>query len=147
DMDQVLRGFIRGHLLVCGLVGGLSALGLYLIGVPFALLLGIIAGILDIIPFFGPILGAVPALALALLQSWQATIYTLLLFVIIQQVEGNIITPKILGEAVGLHPLIIIFALLAGGHLWGVTGMIIALPLAAVIRVAARYMLIKLVSN
>lgn len=147
DMDEVVRGFIRGHLVVCALVGGLTALGSYLIGLPFALLVGIFAGVLDIIPFFGPIIGAIPAVALALLQSWQIILYTLFLFVLIQQVESNIITPKILGEAVGLHPIMIIFALLAGGQLWGIIGMVVALPLAAIIRVLARYMFLKLVSN
>jgi predicted PurR-regulated permease PerM len=145
DTNLIIRKFIRGHLLLCTMVGGLTALGMYLIGMPFALLIGIIAGLAELIPFFGPLLGAIPALAIGILQSWQLTIYALLVFLVVQQIENNVISPKILGEALGLHPIVIIFSLLAGGQLWGVIGMLVALPLAAILRLVIGYIFLKLV--
>lgn len=145
DTNLIVRKFIRGHLLLCTMVGGMTALGMYLIGMPFALLIGIIAGLAELIPFFGPLLGAIPALAIGVLQSWQLTIYALLVFFVVQQIENNVISPKILGEALGLHPIVIIFSLLAGGQLWGVIGMLVALPLAAILRLVIGYIFLKLV--
>lgn len=145
DTDEIIRKFIRGHLVVSLLVGGLTALGMYLIGMPFALLIGIFAGLADLIPFFGPFLGAIPAVAIGILQSWQLTLYAALVILVVQQIESNVISPKILGDALGLHPVVIIFALLAGGHLWGIAGMLVALPLAAMLRLVTRYVFLKLV--
>ncbi|HEX3032777.1 MAG TPA: AI-2E family transporter [Bacillota bacterium] len=145
DIDEVVRRFIRGHVVVCTLVGSMTALGMYAIGLPFALLIGIFAGISDLIPFFGPFIGAIPALAIAVLQSWTTTLYVVLIILAVQQIEANIISPKIMGDAVGLHPIMIIFALLAGGQLWGIPGMLLALPVAAIVRVVARYVFLKLV--
>jgi predicted PurR-regulated permease PerM len=98
-----------------------------------------------LIPFFGPFLGAIPAIAIALVQSWKLTFYVILIFFVVQQFEANIISPKIMGAALGLHPLIIIFVLLAGGQLWGILGMLIALPVAAALKVIGRYIFLKLV--
>lgn len=145
DTNGIVRKFIQGHLVVCLIVGGLTALGMYLIGMPFALLIGIIAGLADLIPFFGPLLGAVPALAIGILQSWQLSVYALLVIFVVQQIESNVISPKILGDALGLHPIVIIFALLAGGQLWGIIGMLVALPLSAILRLIIRYIYLKLV--
>ncbi|MDA8236186.1 MAG: AI-2E family transporter [Clostridia bacterium] len=145
DVDQVVRSFIRGHLMVSFIVGVLTWLGMALIGMPFALVIGIIAGVADLVPFFGPLIGAVPAVAIGSLQSWQLAGYALLVILVVQQLEGNVISPKILGDSLGLHPLMIIFVLLAGGHLYGVVGMLVAVPLAASIRVIGRYVFLKLV--
>lgn len=144
-VDEVIRKFIRGHCLVCALVAGMTAGGMWVIGMPFALLLGLVAGVFDLIPFFGPLLGAVPALGIAILQSWRLTLYAALVVFVVQQLESNIISPKILGDALGLHPLLIIFVLLAGGELWGIPGMIFALPAAAVLKVVGRYLYLRLV--
>jgi len=145
DVDQVVRSFIRGHLTVSFLVGVLTWLGMTLIGMPFALIIGIIAGISDLIPFFGPFIGAVPAVAIGLLQSWELAGYALLVIFVVQQLESNVISPKILGDSLGLHPLVIIFVLLAGGQLYGVVGMLVAVPLAASVKVIGRYVFLKLV--
>lgn len=139
QMDLVLTKFIRGHLLVVFIVGSLTAIGLALIGVKFALLLGILAGIADIIPYFGPIIGAVPAIAIALLHSKYQALYAAGVMLLVQQLESNIISPKILGDSVGLHPLVIIFALLAGGQLFGIAGMLLAVPVTAVARILLSY--------
>ncbi|MHB8171534.1 MAG: AI-2E family transporter [Thermincolia bacterium] len=145
DVDQVVKSFIQGHLMVSFIVGVLTWLGMAIIGMPFALVIGIIAGIADLVPFFGPLIGAVPAVAIGLLQSWQLAGYALLVILIVQQLESNVISPKILGDSLGLHPLVIIFVLLAGGNLYGVVGMVVAVPLAASIRVIGRYVFLKLV--
>lgn len=135
QMNKILKSFFRGHLIVAVLVGLLTTIGLTLIGMEFALVLGLVAGIFNIIPYFGPLFGIIPAVSLALLQSKKMALYVFLIMTLIQQIEGNIITPKILGKSVGLHPLIIILALLAGGHLFGILGMIIAVPITGILKV------------
>ena len=135
ELDGVLGGFIRGHLLVSLIVGLLSFVGLTVLKIDFALLIGIVAGIFDIIPYFGPVIGALPAVIIAVLESPLKALYVAILFLIIHQLESTIISPKILGERVGLHPLTVIFAILVGGQLAGIVGVLLAVPLAAVLKV------------
>lgn len=135
ELDAVIIKVIRGNLLVAALVAILTTIGMLLVGMDFPLLIGILAGITNFIPYFGAIFSAIPITLLALLKSKWLAAYVLGIMVLIQQLEGNIISPKILGGCIGLHPLVIIFALLAGGSLWGFTGMILAVPLAAVLKV------------
>ena len=139
DLDDVLAGVVRGQLLVAAIVGTCVTGGLYFLQVPFAILIGFSAGVLDIIPYFGAIIGAAPAVTISLLQSPALAIKVGLLFLVIHQLEGMIIGPKILGDTIGLHPLIIIFCLFAGGELFGVTGMLLAVPVAAVFKVCWRH--------
>lgn len=139
DIDKVLSGVIRGQIIVAIIVGVLVSSGLYLFKVPFALLIGIAAGLLDIIPYFGAFIGAAPAITLALLESPLLAFKVGLLFFVIHQLEGSIIGPKILGESVGLHPLTVIFFLFAGGELYGVVGMLLAVPAAAVGKVLLKH--------
>lgn len=131
EIDAVWGGFVRGHLLVSFIVGVLSFLGLTLLGIDFALVIGIVAGLFDIIPYFGPIIGALPAVAIALLESPLKAGYVVVLFLVIHQLESTVISPKILGERVGLHPLAVIFALLVGGNAAGIAGLLLAVPLVA----------------
>lgn len=135
DVNRVLRSYIQGYLLVCVIVGIVTGLTLAVLGVDFALTLGIFAGLTELIPYFGPVIGAVPALSLALLESKWLALKVLLAFLIIHQLEGNILSPKILGDRVGLHPLAVIVFLLAGGKLYGLTGMLLAVPAAAVLKI------------
>lgn len=139
EINHVFTSFIRGHLTVVVIVGVLTSLAFLLIGLEFATMLGIIAGLTELIPYFGPFIGAIPAVAIALLQSKWLGIKVILAVFIIQQLEGNVISPKILGNSVGLHPLAIIAALLAGGHLFGIAGMLLAVPLAAIARIIVRF--------
>ncbi len=141
DVDKVLSGVIRGQLTVAVIVGILVSSGLYLFKVPFALLIGIAAGLLDIIPYFGAFIGATPAITLALLESPVLAIKVGLLFFIIHQLEGSIIGPKILGESVGLHPITVIFFLFAGGELFGIIGMLLGVPVAAVGKVLIKHVI------
>lgn len=139
DMDKVLSGVIRGQITIALIVGILVSSGLYMFNVPFALLIGIAAGLLDIIPYFGAFIGAAPAIMLALLESPILAVKVALLFLVIHQLEGSIIGPKILGESVGLDPIAVIFFLFAGGKLFGVWGMLLGVPVAAIGKVVVKH--------
>lgn len=145
EINTVMKKFIRGHLLVAIFVGALTAIGLTILGVEFALTLGIIAGVTDLIPYFGPIMGALPAVLVGLLESSSLAIKILILMVVIQQLESNVISPKILGDSVGLHPFTIIFVVLTGGHLFGIIGILLAVPFIAICRTIVIYAYEKLV--
>jgi sporulation integral membrane protein YtvI len=147
EIDTVLTKFIRGHLTVALIVGASTALGLSIVGMDYPLLLGIITGITNIIPYFGPIIGGIPAVLLALLKSQVLAIYVIIVIVIVQQLESNFISPKVLGSSVGLHPLLVIFVLLAGGEIWGLVGMLVAVPLTAVLKILIVYIFTKVTSN
>ena len=145
EINQVLRNFIKGSLLLAFLVGLLTTIGMYLIGMDFPVLIGIMVGVTNIIPYFGAIISAVPALLLALAKSKWLALYVLGLMVLIQQIEGNLLSPKILGSSIGLHPLIIIFALLVGGQLWGFGGLLLAVPGAAVLKVLIKQLYVRMI--
>ncbi len=135
EVDRTLSAFIRGQLLVALLVGILSGLWVAFLGIPLSLLIGAIAGVTDVIPYVGPIAGAIPAVMLGLERSPVTALYAVLGFVAIHQLEGTVIGPKIMGDYVGLHPLVVIFAILAGGEMGGLAGLLLAVPGAAVIKV------------
>ena len=139
EMDRVLMGFIRGHLLVASIVGVLTGIGLSIVGMNYVILLSIIAAITDLIPYFGPIIGAIPIIALAFLQSGTMALRVFIVMLVVQQVESNLISPGILGESVGLHPITIVFVLLAGGALFGVLGLLLAVPVAGIARILINY--------
>jgi len=102
------------------------------------MILGLLAGLMDVIPFFGPILSAVPAVIITLIDNPVKVIWVILLNVFIQQIEGSILTPKIIGNRVGLHPVITIISVLIGGKFFGLIGMLLAVPVTAIIKVLAR---------
>jgi len=141
DADKVLGGIIRGQLTVACIVGIFVTIGLKVLHVKFALIIGILAAIFDIIPYFGAIIGAAPAVMLAMLESSWLTIKVILLFIVIQQIEGNIIQPKIIGENTGLHPLTVIFFVFVGGELYGLIGMLLGVPLIAICKILIRHVL------
>ncbi len=136
DLDQVIGGFIRGQLIVAAVVGALITLMLLLLHVKYAVLIGVIAGILEIIPYVGAFAGAVPAILIALFSNgWQNALLVTLGFVIINQLEGHVIAPNIVSGSVGLSPFVVLLALLTGAELLGIPGMLIAVPVAGIIRV------------
>lgn len=141
EMDRALAGFIRGQLIVSAAVGLLTTLGLALVGVPFPLVLGLIAAVTNLIPYFGPFLGAVPGLLLAATASLGLTVRAGLVYLVVQQLEAAILVPRVMGETVGLHPLALIFALLVGGTSFGLAGLVLAVPAAGVLRVLASFVL------
>lgn len=146
EIDRVLGSFIKGYLLVAAIVGGMTAVVMALLGVDFALMLGLFAGLTELIPYFGPIIGAIPAVCLALLKTKWLAVKVAAAFLIIHQLESSIISPKILGDKVGLHPLAVIFSLLAGGELYGLPGMLLAVPVAAVLRVIVNFVFRKTIA-
>lgn len=142
EIDDVLAGFVRGQGLVCVLLGSFYAIGLTLAGLQFGLLIGLMAGLISFIPYVGSIVGVIVAGGVALAQFWPD--YTqigivLAVFVIGQAIEGNFLTPKLVGNKVRLHPVWIMFALFAFGALFGFVGMLLAVPISAAIGVIARF--------
>ncbi len=147
EANQVLIGYVRGQFLVALTVGGLVGVGTYLLGLPFSAILGVIAGVTDIIPYFGPVIGGIPAVSLALLRSPLLAVETVILLVVIQQVDSIFITPRFVGGNVGLHPLVVIFSLLAGAELFGLGGILVAVPVVAIGKVVLKHLLARLVSS
>ncbi|WP_249325486.1 AI-2E family transporter [Vreelandella boliviensis] len=135
--DEVLSSFLRGQLLVMLCLGIIYAVGLTLMGLNFGLLIGFVSGLVSIVPFLGFIVGLVIALVVALFQyaTWWAVLGVIIVFSIGQMAESVVLQPKLLGDKIGLHPVAVIFAVLAGGNLFGLTGVLLALPVAAVILV------------
>lgn len=137
ELNHSLGGYIRGQLLISLFVGILATLGFWIIDLPYPLVLGLIAGLTNIIPYFGPLLGAGPALVVALSVSVNALIFTLVVIVVIQLIEGNFLSPYIMGKSIHIHPLFIIFALLVGGEIAGIPGLILAVPVLTCLKVVA----------
>lgn len=138
-IDDTLGAWIRGQLTVGFIVGFLTVIGLEIVGMDFSLMLGTITGVTNIIPYFGPIIGGAPAVALALLRSPAMALRVVAVLFVAQQIESNFITPQVLGKQLGLHPLVIIFALLLGAQFSGLAGLIFAVPVAAVIKVVVEF--------
>ncbi len=143
-MERALASYVRGQLLLSLIIGlsagiglwGLGTAGLMPNGARYALLFGIWAGITELIPYIGPWLGAAPPVAYALVQHPLSALWVALLFLGIQQLEGHIVVPKVMGHSLRLHPLLVIFGLLAGGEIYGFPGILVALPLLAAGRAA-----------
>ena len=147
DLDAVVAGFIRGEVLIALAVGGLATLAALLLGLRYAFTLGLVACLGELIPYFGPFLGALPALGVAAVQGGlPLTVETGAAYLAIQQVESVLLAPRIVGGSVGLHPLVTIAALLAGEHLGGLAGMLFAVPVAACLRVLGGHVLRALTS-
>jgi predicted PurR-regulated permease PerM len=144
EIDAAIAGFVRGQTAVCLILGSFYALALTVTGLNFGLLIGLISGLITFIPYVGSMTGLVLSVAVAVAQFWPDyySILTVLgIFLFGQAVEGNVLSPKLVGESVGLHPVWLIFALLAFGYLFGFVGLLVAVPLAATIGVLARFAL------
>jgi predicted PurR-regulated permease PerM len=142
EIDKVLAGFVRGQLSVCLLLGSFYSLALMLAGLQFGLIVGAIAGAITFIPYIGSLVGGVLAVGLALFQFWGDWVsigIVAAIFVAGQFIEGNILTPKLVGKSVGLHPVWLLFALSAFGSIFGFVGMLVAVPVAAAIGVLMRF--------
>lgn len=141
ESSEVLGGFLRGQLLVMLILGVMYAVGLWLVGLDLGILIGLIAGLLTFVPYLGPatvvVLGGIAALVQ--FGDWQHLVGVAVVFGIGQVIESYWLTPKLVGDRIGLHPVAVIFAVLAGGQLFGFLGMLLALPVAAVANVLLRY--------
>lgn len=139
DVDKSLGSYIRGQLLVCLIIGILSALCFFLQGMPYSLLLGSIVGITNVIPYFGPIIGAIPAVIIAATISIKMVLISVVIVFSLQFLEGNILSPFIVGRSLHMHPLIIMAALLAGGETGGIPGLVLAVPILVVVKTAIKH--------
>ena len=141
EINQIMANFIRGQLSVCVLLGCFYACGLYIVGLDLGVMIGFIAGIISFIPYVGSISGFVVSMCIALAQFNELgqILSVVAVFVVGQFLEGNFLTPKLVGDSVGLHPVWVMFALLAGGVLLGFLGLLIAVPMAAIIGVLVRH--------
>lgn len=141
EVDDVLGAFFRGQLIVMLALGVIYAIGLSVVGIEFAVLIGIGAGLLSIVPYLGSIVGVLVAAGAAIFQFQDVfhLLMVLLVFGVGQSAEGMYLTPKLVGDRIGLHPVTVIFAVLAGGQLFGFLGILLALPVAAALNVLVRY--------
>ena len=138
-----LRLWLIGRLVSMIVVGLMTWLGLWLIGIPSALTLGLLAALLEFIPFIGPIISAVPAILLAFAEGPDKAFYTLLLFILVQQIEGNLLEPMVQQRAVDLPPALLLFALVAGGLVFGGAGIVLAAPLTVVLYVMVKRLYVQ----
>jgi predicted PurR-regulated permease PerM len=143
EIDRRLAGFARGQALVCAILAIYYAVALSLVGLDFGVLIGLFIGVISFIPFIGVFFGGLLSIGLAALQfgTWSDVALVAAVFVAGQVVEGNFLTPKLVGDRIGLHPLWVVFALLAGGALFGIVGVLLAVPVAAAVGVVAERML------
>ena len=142
ECDAAIAGFVRGQTTVCLLLGAYYAVGLTISGLNFGLLIGLASGIITFVPYVGSMTGLILALGVAVAQfwpHWSSIVIVLCVFLVGQFLEGNVLSPKLVGRSVGLHPVWVIFALLAFGYLFGFVGLLVAVPLAATIGVLARF--------
>lgn len=139
DIDDALGNYIRGQLLVCIVVGVLAYIGYVVVGLPYAFLLASFVGLMNIIPYLGPFIGAAPAVLVGISESWKLALLVLVVNVVVQILESNVVSPQIVGRTLHLHPLVIILALIIGGQLGGILGLILAVPAFAVCKVVLEH--------
>jgi predicted PurR-regulated permease PerM len=135
EINDIISKFIRGQLLVGLIIGLISSIGLSIIGIDFAFLIGFTAGIANVIPYVGPLIGCIPAIIVGLLSpNPMMALWAVLLLLAVQQLDGAVISPKIVGDSMGLHPIFVIMAITIGGTIAGILGMLLSVPIAAVIK-------------
>ena len=141
EIYRMLGAYMRGQVVICALVGLITGVAMWLVGVPYSLALGIVAGVTAFIPFIGPFLGALPALAVAAFvsQSSGKVVVVLVIYFVISNVIYNFISPKVFGDAVHLSPMLIIVAFVVGGYLGGILGLFVAVPVVATLRILFLY--------
>jgi predicted PurR-regulated permease PerM len=135
EINRILANFIQGQLLTALIVGLMETMGLMLIKMKYPLVLGMVGGLANIIPYFGPYIGMIPALAVALTISPVKAFWAIVVFLVVQQIDNSFISPKVIEGKLGLHPVATIFAVLVGGEFFGVLGMLLAVPVMAILRV------------
>jgi len=142
-MDDLLGAYVRGQLLLCLIVGTMATIALLILGVNLALLLGTLAGILEVIPVLGPYLGAIPAVLLALLKRPITALWVAIAFAIIQQIENIFLVPRISGSAVRFHPALVMIIVVVASQIAGLWGLALGVPIAAILRDIFRYLYLR----
>ena len=140
-MDHIFSGFVRGKLLDSLIIGILCFIGCSILKLPYTPLVSVVVGVTNVIPFFGPFLGAIPCALLILLVSPLKCLYFVIFIFLLQQLDGNVIGPKILGDSTGISSLWVIVAILVGGGFGGVLGMFLGVPIFACLQVLVRWLL------
>ena len=133
-LQRVVGGYVRGQLIMCGLIGVLVGAGMYVIGVPFALLLGVLAFVLEFIPVLGTLTSGAICVLLALTRGWLIALIVLVYFIFVHIIEGDVVGPRVIGKTIGLHPIVSMAALIAGAELFGIPGALLASPVAGVLQ-------------
>lgn len=144
EIDKSLSQFVRGRLILAIYVGIATTIVLLILNINFAVVIGLLTGIADIIPYFGPFLGFLPAVIFAFLDSVSKGIWVAIIFVLIQWVENNVLAPKIIGESTGLHPITVLLGIIIAGNLYGVLGMIFIIPLVSILKILIGFFLDKI---
>lgn len=141
EISSMLAAYMRGQLAICALVGLVTGVAMWVAGIPYSLALGIVAGATAFIPFIGPILGALPAVAIAafVTHSTGKVVLVIVIYFVVSNVIYNFVSPKVFGDAVSLSPMLIIIAFVIGGYLGGILGLFIAVPVAATLRILFLY--------
>ncbi|MBC9119193.1 AI-2E family transporter [Fructobacillus fructosus] len=139
ELDKTIERYISGQAIQMLFVGFTMSIGFGMIGLPYIWLLGFIAGVANIVPYVGPFIGVFPALLVAISINWKMLIGIIILMAIVQQVNGSIIYPALIGKSLRIHPLTVMLLLLAAGNLWGMVGMIVVVPFYAIIRTIILY--------
>jgi len=140
EMHETLSAYIRGQLLMCALIAALVFAGMWFFDVPYPLVIALLAGLMELIPIVGPIVGAIPAVLLAGTVSWMLAAKVLVFYIVVQQLEGHVIMPNTMGKVIDIHPVAIIGGVLLGSSVLGIFGMMLAVPVLAVTKVLARHM-------
>lgn len=133
-VDRGMGGVVRGQLIICGINGVLSTIGFALIGLRYWPVFGLIATVFSLVPIFGTVVSSVPAVALALAESPSKGLFVLLWIIAIHQLEANFLNPKVMGKAAEIHPVLVVFALLAGEHTFGVVGALLGVPVMSLVQ-------------
>ena len=140
EIHFVLKAYIHGQLLLSVLMAFLVFIGMWIMDIPYPLVIGLLAGVVEMVPIIGPIIGAVPPILLGLLQGSSVMIQVIIFYVVVQQLDSHFIMPKLMGSIIEVHPVAIIAGVLIGGSLKGILGMMIAVPAVAVLQILLRHM-------
>ncbi len=135
DIDKILARYIISQIILCLIITILTFLVLVGLGIKLPILLSLINGFFNIIPYFGPVIGSLPAILIAFTKSPKTALWALILLYSIQQIEGDILSPKITGDSVDMHPLTVILLLLIGGKIYGFVGMVLAIPIGVIMKI------------
>ncbi|GFR35754.1 AI-2E family transporter [Thermobrachium celere] len=144
EIDEVIGNYIRGQLILSFIISLFTFIGLVLLKIRFPLFIAVINGLTNIIPYFGPVLGFAPAFLIALTQSINKAVAVSIFFFVLQEIESSIVAPKILGDSLGIHPVYVIIILLVGGKFFGGIGLLLAVPIAGIIKVTYNYLMKKI---
>lgn len=140
ETHSVLNAYIRGQLILSALMAFLVFLGMFLLDIPYPLVIGLVAGLVEMVPIIGPVIGAIPPVLLGLLKGTGVMVQVIIFYVVVQQLDSHFIMPKLMGHVIDVHPVAIIAGVLVGGHLFGVLGMMISVPTVAILQIILRHM-------